>query len=95
MSMHVDALPLALLLASACNSGSGTAASGCDVAGVHYQEGQSYCCGSPSEDSPTPWGNTCICSNGAIESNGIFCTTGSDACAWANDAGGAESSTRD
>jgi hypothetical protein len=78
---------LTLLLASvSCNSSSGASASGCEVAGVHFQEGQTWCCG--NNGSPAPKGNSCACSNGALESNGIFCD--SEAGASPNDAGADE-----
>ncbi len=67
---------LAFLLTPGCSTNSGNnSTAGCNNEGVHYQEGQQYCCS--SDYTPTATGNTCICSNGQIDSDGIAC--GADA----------------
>jgi hypothetical protein len=97
----VAALCLALVLAPGCSSSTGGAAdggreggdastAGCDSDGVHYVEGQTYCCG--QNDTPATHGNTCICTQGQILADGIAC--GFDASA-VNDGSGPESSTGD
>ena len=76
-----------LVLGSSSGSGSDSGSTvGCDQAGVHYDEGQVYCCG--QNFTPTPMGNTCTCDHGQIVSDAIAC--GLDASAM-KDASGAES----
>jgi hypothetical protein len=89
--MRLGALALLLLLTSVNCTSSGGSPSGCEVGGVHFQEGQTYCCG--NDGSPAPEGNSCACSHGAIETDAIFCN--SEAGPRSNDSGGAESSAGD
>lgn len=72
----------ALYCDSTADAGKGDSAdatpAGCENAGVHYDEGQKYCCGGTSVFAPSAKGNTCSCTGGQILSSGLYCDSTAD-----------------